>query len=140
MRQFCSCLSVLLLAVLAAAPQIAIAQDRDAADAAVPVATDSRPSQNSVTGDVPTRLLAERSAPLSPAAVFRDIPSISGRYSFRGTTVLPYLGAGFGGGYTSDLNRSLGNPLPAPTDSSLRSQFGQGFSPNEFQMGLRIPF
>lgn len=53
---------------------------------------------------------------------------------------MPYLGAGFGGGYTSELNRSLTGPSPAQADAGLRSQFGQGFSPNEFQMGLRIPF
>lgn len=74
------------------------------------------------------------------SAIFRDIPSISGRYSVGGRTVMPYLGAGFGGGYTSELNRSLTGPSPAQPDAGLRSQFGQGFSPNEFQMGLRIPF
>ena len=53
---------------------------------------------------------------------------------------MPYLGAGFGGGYTSELNRSMTGPPPVQTDAGVRSQFGQGFSPNEFQMGFRIPF
>ena len=53
---------------------------------------------------------------------------------------MPYLGAGFGGGYTSELNRSMTGPPPGQTDPGGRSQFGQGFSPNEFQMGFRIPF
>ncbi len=77
----------------------------------------------------------------SPSStIFRDIPSISGRYSVGGRIIMPYLGAGFGGGYTSELNRSLTGPPPVQSDVGLRSQFGQGFSPNEFQMGLRIPF
>lgn len=72
--------------------------------------------------------------------LFRDIPSVSGKYSIRGTTVMPYVGAGFGSGYASDIDRSL-NTLPSTTpDAGLRSQFGQGISPNEFQMGVRIPF
>lgn len=79
------------------------------------------------------------SAPPS-SAIFRDIPSISGRYSVGGRIVMPYLGAGFGGGYTSELNRSMTGPPPVQTDAGVRSQFGQGFSPNEFQMGFRIPF
>jgi len=71
---------------------------------------------------------------------FRDIPSISGRYSVGGKTIAPYVGAGFGGGYTSEFNRTLANPSPMQTDQVFRSQFGQVSSPNEFQMGLRIPF
>lgn len=84
------------------------------------------------TADLPVQL--------SPATIFRDIPSISGRYSVGGHVIVPYLGAGFGGGYTSELNRSLTGPPPVQTDIGLRSQFGQGISPNEFQLGLRIPF
>lgn len=53
---------------------------------------------------------------------------------------MPYIGAGFGGGYSSEVDRSLGSAPPAQGDSGLRSQFGQGFSPNEFQMGVRISF
>lgn len=83
---------------------------------------------------------AELPVQLSPSTVFRDIPSISGRYSVGGRVIMPYLGAGFGGGYASELNRSLTGPPPAQTDLGLRSQFGQGISPNEFQLGLRIPF
>jgi hypothetical protein len=74
------------------------------------------------------------------AADVRDIPSISGRYSIGGRTLLPYLGAGFSGGYSSEFNRSLNGPPPAQNDLGLRSQFGQSLSPNEFQLGVRIPF
>lgn len=76
----------------------------------------------------------------SAAAVFRDVPSISGSYSVGGATLMPYVGAGFGSGYTSELDRSLNSPAAPATESGLRSQFGQSFSPNEFQLGIRIPF
>lgn len=72
--------------------------------------------------------------------VFRDIPSISGRYSVGGQTFLPYVGAGFGSGYTTDLDRSLHRPPAVSSDQGLHTQFGQSVAPNEFQMGIRIPF
>ena len=70
----------------------------------------------------------------------RDIPSISGRYSFGGKTLMPYIGAGFSGGYSSEFSRSMANPSPAPTEQGNKNYLGQVSSPNEFQMGLRIPF
>jgi hypothetical protein len=77
---------------------------------------------------------------LTASHVFRDIPSISGDYSVRGTRIMPYIGAGFGHGYSTDLDRSLNGSPSSQTDSGLRSLFGQGLTPSEFQMGLRIPF
>jgi hypothetical protein len=52
----------------------------------------------------------------------------------------PYIGAGFGNGYGSDLERSLNGGPSIQTDPGLRSLFGQGLAPNEFQMGIRLPF
>ncbi len=72
--------------------------------------------------------------------LFRDIPSVTGKYSIRGTTVMPYVGAGFGSGYASDMDRSLNTPPSTTADAGLRSQFGQNISPNEFQIGVRFPF
>ncbi len=97
-------------------------------------------SKGGVAPEVPfdAPVLLPLSSPSS--SIFRDIPSISGRYSVGGRTIMPYLGAGFGGGYTSELNRSLTGPPPVQSDVGLRSPLGQGLSPNEFQMGLRIPF
>jgi hypothetical protein len=132
---------VVLLAALAVSSQVVAARDRMTVDAVVPVAADSQSSQKSrLTDDVPTQPQVLLPAQTAPATIFREIPSISGRLSVGGRTIMPYLGAGFGGGYTSELNRSLTGPSPAQPDVGLRSQFGQGFSPNEFQMGLRIPF
>ena len=75
----------------------------------------------------------------TPSNVFRDIPSISGDYLGGGTRLRPYIGAGFGGGYAADLDRFL-SALSSLTNSGSRSYFGQGLTPSEFQMGIRIPF
>lgn len=77
---------------------------------------------------------------LTASKTFRDIPSISGNYTVKGTRIMPYIGAGFGHGYTSDVDRSLNSSPSTPTDPGLRSMLGQGLTPSEFQMGLRIPF
>ncbi|ALA57769.1 hypothetical protein [Nitrospira moscoviensis] len=74
--------------------------------------------------------------------LFRDVPAISGYYSVGGTALLPYIGAGFGGGYSTDRDRAL-SPAAQGQDPGIRNQwnqFGQGLTPNEFQMGVRIPF
>ena len=75
----------------------------------------------------------------TPSNVFRDIPSISGDYLGGGTRLRPYIGAGFGSGYAADLDRSL-SALSSLTNSGSRSYFGQGLTPSEFQIVIRIPF
>lgn len=76
----------------------------------------------------------------SSLPIAQEAPTISGRYSIGGTMVMPFLGASFGGGYMSDVDRSVNNRLSAPAESGLRSLFGQSFVPNEFRLGIRIPF
>ena len=72
---------------------------------------------------------------------WREVPSIiSGQYSIGGTTVMPFLGAGFSGGYISDVDRSVKSGFSTPADSGLRSWVGQSLVPNEFRLGIRIPF
>jgi len=71
----------------------------------------------------------------------QNVPTLSKRYSVGGTTLVPYVGAGFGSGYVSELDRSLNTaPSSAPSDSGLRSLFGQSLIPNEVQLGIRLPF
>lgn len=74
------------------------------------------------------------------ATRFQDVPSISGEYQVGGNTIIPYLGAGFGNGYASDLDRSLNSGPPAMGDLSLRNLLGPNLIPNEVRMGIRIPF
>ena len=92
--------------------------------------------KNQVVGQEATLSLES----LTASKAFRDIPSISGDYSVKGTRIMPYIGAGFGHGYSSDVDRSLNGSPSSQTDPGLRSLFGQGLTPSEFQMGLRIPF
>ena len=77
---------------------------------------------------------------LRASSAFRDLPSISGEYSVKGRRIMPYIGAGFGHAYSSDVDRSMHSSPSGQTDPGLRSLFGQGLTPSEFQMGLRIPF
>jgi len=140
MKHLRSFMPAVLLAALAAVPQVVVAQDPSTVEEAVTVETERQILQRVLTDNAPAESLPGPPSPSAQGTVFRDIPSISGHYAVRGRTVMPYVGLGFGGGYTSDLNRSLAGSLPVPTEFGLRSQFGQGLSPNEFQMGLRIPF
>ena len=126
---------LLFCGVLGLSPRAVLAQDNPVADSLL-----SQPIKGQLSpGEDAPVVLPQLSSSSSSVGLW-EIPSISGRYSFGGRTVMPYLGAGFSGGYTSELNRSLTGPPPAQTDAGLRSQLGSGFSPNEFQMGLRIPF
>jgi hypothetical protein len=58
---------------------------------------------------------------------------------------MPYLGAGFGGGYTTEFDRSL-HTLPGAlsdphsTSTGLRNLLGPHLVPNEVQLGIRFPF
>src|SRR6476660_6100067 len=97
---------------------------------------DPAPLKSQVLGQDATLSLES----LAASKAFRDIPSISGDYSVKGTRIMPYIGAGFGHGYSSDVDRSLNSSPSGQTDPGLRSLFGQGLTPSEFQMGLRIPF
>ncbi len=47
--------------------------------------------------------------PITPStgSLLRDVPSLSGRYSAGNTEFLPYIGAGFGAGYNSELDRTF---------------------------------
>jgi hypothetical protein len=136
------CMASLLFTWLAVplGAQAQAAEDLQVADSPALQSLNQQFSRGGVASEVP--FYAPDPLPLyaPSSSIFRDIPSISGRYSVGGRTILPYLGAGFGGGYTSDLNRSLTGPPPVQSDAGLRSPLGQGLSPNEFQMGLRIPF
>lgn len=116
------------------------AEDHQIADSPALQSLNQQFSRGGVASEVPFDAPAALPLYSSSSSIFRDIPSISGRYSVGGRTIMPYLGAGFGGGYASELNRSLTGPSPVQSDIGVRSQLGQGLSPNEFQLGLRIPF
>ena len=135
-----SIVSLLLCAVLAVSARGVAAQSEPVSESPALQSLNEQFSRGGVESEVPLSAPASLPSYSPSSSIFRDIPSISGRYSVGGRTVMPYIGAGFGGGYTSELNRSLTGPPPVQSDVGLRSQLGQGLSPNEFQMGIRIPF
>ena len=80
--------------------------------------------------------------PVTPSAdsLLRDVPSLSGRYSAGHMTFLPYIGAGFGAGYNSELDRAFTPNMQPQQNLNFGGLPGQSLVPNEFQMGIRIPF
>ena len=78
------------------------------------------------------------------STVFREPPSLSTRYTLSGRTVLPYVGVGYGAGEPIDANRSMMRDHPGQSslqeDRILRDVVGKSVMPNEFQLGVKIPF
>ena len=140
MKQSSAGIVMVLVVALVAPIQGIAASDPVMVDSAVLGDSSSQLASSTPKTTAPSQPpLAVPSAAASSADV-RDIPSISGRYAIGGRTLLPYIGAGFSGGYSSEFNRSLGGASSTQSDFGLRSQFGQNVSPNEFQLGVRIPF
>lgn len=130
-----------LLLNLAALPLSHAAEPDAASEQSLPPTSLRGLSTTSETPRVSTVAPAQPFTTPSRTNVYRDLPTITGRYSVGETTLLPYIGAGFGNGYTSDLDRSLNGGTTALGDASLRNLFGpQNLTPNEVRMGIRIPF
>ena len=76
--------------------------------------------------------------------VFSQPPTLTGRYTMNGSTVIPYIGLGFGGGETTDVNRTAARQSMLQSsvqqDRLLNDVLGKSLVPNEFQVGIRIPF
>ncbi|MDH4153497.1 MAG: hypothetical protein OEV01_06890 [Nitrospira sp.] len=75
----------------------------------------------------------------------RTIPSVSTLVSVGGVTLVPYVAAGFGGGYVTERDRVLHtvpstSSLSNPTTAGLRSLLGPHLIPNELHLGIRVPF
>ena len=140
MKYYVAVASVLLVTVLAVPTQSVTARDRVVAESAALGGINSPLSSSTQKNDFPIQPPIAAPSSLASSSGVYDVPSINGRYSIGGRILLPYIGAGFSGGYGSEFNRSLGGAPPVMNDFGLRSQFGQSVSPNEFQMGIRIPF
>jgi len=120
--------------------RVVAARDGSAALGSLPASAIGTVDYYGLKNDVVDHALPVPSGSSTTSNVFRDIPSISGDYSGGGTRLMPYIGAGFGSGYASDFDRSLSGRPSTQTDSGSRSHFGQGLTPSEFQIGIRIPF
>jgi hypothetical protein len=140
MKPYIAIAPILLIVALAVTTQGVAARDRVMADSAALGETSSQLSWSTLSTNVPFQNPITVPSEPASSAYFRDVPLISGRYSIGGRALVPYLGAGFSGGYGSEFNRFLGAAPPTQSDFGLRNQLGQSVSPNEFQMGVRIPF
>ena len=140
MKHQAAIVSAMCLMGLLSFPPAGAAIDGSPAAGSVTVRAIGKMDQHALKSDVVGQPPAVPTGPSTSSKVFRDIPSISGDYSVGGTTLMPYIGAGFGSGYASDIERSLNGGPTVQTDSGLRTLFGQGLTPSEFQMGIRIPF
>lgn len=92
-----------------------------------------------------SRQLSFASVTGETAMVLRTIPTLSTQIAVGDTTFIPYLGAGFGGGYATEFDRSLHTLSAASsgfssTTPGLRNLFGPHLVPNEVQLGIRFPF
>jgi len=104
------------------------------------------PPSGAVSGGGAVRAPSVIAVPQIPALsdqrldLFRQAPTLNGRLQINEQTVIPYIGAGFGGGYVSERDRAMGPSPVLPPQHLLGESLGKGMVPNEFQMGIRIPF
>jgi hypothetical protein len=79
--------------------------------------------------------------PLDPDQnIIRQAPALTGRFQLKEQTFIPFIGAGFGGGYTTDRDRALGSNWLQQNQTLSGDTFGRNMMPNEVNMGFRIPF
>jgi hypothetical protein len=76
--------------------------------------------------------------------LFSEPATLTGRYTMNGSIVIPYIGLGFGGGETTDVNRTVVRQSALQSsiqqDRLMNDVLGKTLVPNEFQLGIRIPF
>jgi len=105
-----------------------------------PVLTVPAPVTNSSLSLLPSTALSSGAT----NNVFSQPPTLAGRYTMNGSTVIPYIGLGFGGGETTDVNRTAARQSMLQSsvqqDRLLNDVLGKSLVPNEFQVGIRIPF
>ncbi len=119
---------------------------RDGRAAIGPSTFDTMTSSVSTAMESAVRPVPSAAVPAENGLMLRTLPTVSKPISVGGRTLVPYIGAGFGGGYATELDRAL-NAAPSASSSSsgssnagLRSVLGQNLIPNEVQLGIRLPF
>lgn len=130
----------LLVAVVIAVPSLTRGEETRLVTPDLPVLT-------SVAKGTELSSLVLSSATLSSSVtnnLFSQPATLAGRYTMKGSTVIPYIGLGFGGGETTDVNRTVTRhsslQSSIPQDRLMSDVLGKTFMPNEFQLGIRIPF
>ncbi len=127
--------NILRIIFLVVASTVMLSDETFAADAFVGTNPGASALQEHARADSTTLPVAS-----SANSLFRDVPSLSGRYSTQNMMFLPYIGAGFGAGYNSELDRTFAPNLQPQHNLSPGDLLGPRMIPNEFQMGIRVPF
>lgn len=111
-----------------------------------PATSNSMTASVSAATEAALRPMPSAIVPGENGLVLRTLPTLSKPISVGGRTLVPYLGAGFGGGYATEFDRAL-NPAASASSSSSdsshagsKSLLGQNLIPNEVQLGIRFPF
>lgn len=115
---------------------------REGHSAIGPVLSTARVSSDSSALGAAARQESSAAVPVENVVILRTLPTMSKQILVGGTTLLPYIGAGFGGGYLTELDRSLNSASSISStmvNSSLKN-LSQGLLPNEVQLGIRFPF
>ncbi|MBX3300708.1 MAG: hypothetical protein KF693_00675 [Nitrospira sp.] len=103
------------------------------------------PAPAAIATETDKRWMSSASMPGDGKLLLRTLPTVSKPISMGSTTLMPYIGAGFSGGYATEVDRLLNTTLSAPlssfsaADVGLKSLAGQ-MIPNEVQVGIRFPF
>ena len=139
-RSVYSFASVLLALALLALPNPTRGEEPLLVTPVPPVLTAPSPVINSSSSLLPSTALSSGAT----NNVFSQPPTLAGRYTMNGSTVIPYIGLGFGGGETTDVNRTAARQSMLQSsvqqDRLLNDVLGKSLVPNEFQVGIRIPF
>jgi hypothetical protein len=130
----------LLVAVVVAVPGLTCGEES-------PLVTPVLPASTSSAKGTDLSSLVLSSTTLSSSVtnnLFSQPATLAGRYTMNGSTVMPYIGLGFGGGETTDVNRTVarqsGLQSSIQQDRLMNDVLGKTLVPNEFQLGIRIPF
>ena len=116
---------------------------RDGHSAIGPATSNTMISSISPATEAVARPMSSVAVPIENGLVLRTLPTVSKPISVGGTTLVPYIGAGFGGGYATELDRSLNTAQSASSGSfnaGPKNLLGQQLIPNEVQLGVRFPF
>ena len=103
------------------------------------------PSVLVTTGEVELRQAPSVSPVGESGMALRTTPALSTQISVSGLTLVPYVAAGFGGGYITERDRVLhtvpsASFLSSQPPAGLRSLLGPHLIPNEVHLGIRVPF
>jgi hypothetical protein len=103
------------------------------------------PSIFAKAGEVELRQTSSVSLVGESGIALRTTPALSTQISVSGLTLVPYVAAGFGGGYVTERDRVLhtvpsASSLSSPAAAGLRSLLGPHLIPNEVHLGIRFPF